>query len=64
MWIVCLADNSHEISSFIFSEKFKKERKYFRMLSATAVTGIFMVNLVSDKFEQWTNIRIKKSEFV
>ena len=21
MWIVCLADNSHEIPSFIFSEK-------------------------------------------
>ena len=27
MWIVCLADNWHEISSLIFSEKYKKKKK-------------------------------------
>ena len=25
MWIVCLADNSHEMPRLIFSEKYKKE---------------------------------------
>ena len=32
MWIVCLAEDSHEMSSFIFSEKLKIS---FRMPSAT-----------------------------
>ena len=35
MWIFCLADGSHEISSFIFSEKTMK--KYLLMSSAAVV---------------------------
>ena len=27
MWIVCLEDESHEISSILFSKKKKKEKK-------------------------------------
>ena len=27
MWIVCLTDDSHEISSLIFSEKQQKKKK-------------------------------------
>ena len=40
MWIVCLADDSHEIPSIIFSEKYKKEK-----LSAAAVISTLRVNL-------------------
>ena len=29
MWIVCIADNSHQMPSFIFSEK--KEEKHLEM---------------------------------
>ena len=41
MWIVCLADNSREMVSLIFSEK----KKYFKMLSGLFVTSTLRVNL-------------------
>ena len=44
MWIVCLADNSHEMSSFIFSEK-KKKKKKFKVSSAADAISAYMVNL-------------------
>ena len=37
MWILCLAENSFEISSLIFSEK--QWKKYLWMLSAADVIG-------------------------
>ena len=40
MWIVCLADDSHEIASLIFSEK------KIRMPSAAVVTGVWRVIMV------------------
>ena len=41
MWIVCLADESHEMSRLIFYEKYKK--KYFKVSSAAIVIGAFKV---------------------
>ena len=40
MWIVCLADDSHEMPSFIFSEKIIY---FFRMLSAAILLSTLMV---------------------
>ena len=40
MWIVCQADDSHEISRLVFFEKLKKKLK---MLSAAVVIGALRV---------------------
>ena len=48
MWIVCMADNSHEMS-FIFSEswkKYHKTKKKIKMTSAAIVTGILGIKSV------------------
>ena len=42
MWIVCQADDSHEISRLVFFEKLKK---YFKMSSAAVVIGALKVNI-------------------
>ena len=44
MWIFCLAEDSLETSSLIFSEKTMK--KYLWMLSAAVVIGALRVNIV------------------
>ena len=41
MWIICLADESHEMSSLIFSEN---NNKKFKMLAATILCGALRVN--------------------
>ena len=41
MWILCLAEDSLETSSLIFSEN---DEKYFRMSSAAVVIGALRVN--------------------
>ena len=43
MWIVCSADDSHEISRLVFSEKSKKKKKKFRMSSAKILLGALRV---------------------
>ena len=43
IWILCLAEDSHEISSFIFSLK-KKGKKYSWMSSAGVMIGALRVN--------------------
>ena len=40
MWIVCYADNSHQMPSFIFSEKKKKQRKKPRNVFVISVLRI------------------------
>ena len=42
MWILCLAEDSLETSSLIFSEK-KTMKKYLWMSSAAVVTGALRV---------------------
>ena len=42
MWILCLAEDLHEISSLILSEK-KTKNKYLWMLSAAVVFGTLRV---------------------
>ena len=51
MWIVCLADNSYEISSLILSEKYQKQ--CFRMSSTKDMNGPFNEhwNFRSNKFD-------------
>ena len=44
MWIVCLADDSHEIARRVFFEKLKKKKKKFKMSSAAVVIGALRVN--------------------
>ena len=41
MWILCLAEDSLEVSSLIFSEK--QWKKYLRMSSAAVVFGALRV---------------------
>ena len=38
MWIVCLADNSHEMPSFIVSEKTKKQKKKAKLYTPPIVS--------------------------
>ena len=40
MWLISLADDSHEMSSLIFSKK-KKKKKKIKMLSAAIVIRAF-----------------------
>ena len=54
MWISCLADDSHEMSRLVFSEKKKKKEKKFRMLSATN----FAWHL------NWTSWRLKENSYI
>ena len=42
MWILCLAEDSHEISSLIFSEE--QWKKYLWMSSAAVVIGALRVS--------------------
>ena len=50
MWIICIADDSHEMSSFIFHVKFealfslKNNKINFRLLSTTNLLGILRAN--------------------
>ena len=37
MWIVCLADNSHEMSSFIFSEKQQQQQNNLECINVSMV---------------------------
>ena len=43
MWIICLADDSHEMSSFIFSEKKKKKKRNEKNRMSS---GIFLLTQV------------------
>ena len=51
MGILCLED-SHEISSLIFSEK-KKKKKYARLLPAAVVIGALKVKAVRILLVEW-----------
>ena len=46
MWIVCLADDSHEISRLIIFENYKKKKKIVKMSSAAVFLGALRVNNV------------------
>ena len=48
MWIICLADDSHEMSR-LFSEKKKKKK----MLSAAVVIGTLKVNAQKQNMDVW-----------
>ena len=52
MGILCLAEDSHEISSLIFSEK-KKKKKYARLLPAAVVIGALKVKAVRILLVEW-----------
>ena len=41
MWIICLADDSHEMSKLIFLEI---KKKYLKMVHAAGVIGFLIVN--------------------
>ena len=45
MWIICQADDSHEMSRLVFSEK-KKKKKKKKMSSAAVVTGTLRVQYI------------------
>ena len=52
MWIICLADDSHEMPSFIFSGK-KYKKKKIKMLSAAIVTSALMVKESNGNYYSW-----------
>ena len=39
MWILCLAEDSHKISSLIFSEKKKKEKVFMNVVCCSRDSG-------------------------
>ena len=44
MWIICQADDSHELSRLIFFEQYKKKiNKKFKTLSAAVVIGTIYI---------------------
>ena len=43
MWIVYLADNSHEMSRYFFE---KKKKKYFKVSSIAVLIGAIKVNVM------------------
>ena len=49
MWIICLAEDSHEISRLIFYEKLKNNKNKIKMLFATVVIDAIMVKM------SWSN---------
>ena len=54
MWIVCLADNSHEMSSLIFSEKYPlphKKKKKIKLLSAGIVINTMFSYHIIEKYD-------------
>ena len=50
MWIVCQADNSHEMSRLVFSEnkKKKKKKKKKKMSSAAVLIGTLRVKISNE----------------
>ena len=46
MWIICKADDSHEMPKLIFSEKSIEE---IRMSSTAVVTGVLRANTSAEK---------------
>ena len=56
MWIICLADNSHEMSILIFFEKYekwKKKSKYHLLQLWLAPLGLIIYG-----YSVWTSIYI------
>ena len=62
MRILCLAEDSLETSSLIFSEKTMK--KYFCMSSAAVVIGALRVKLNNVFFIAWRKLKIVISLFL
>ena len=61
MWIICQANDSHEISGLVFFEKLKKI--YFKMSSAAVVIGALRVNIYVQNYGlQNKNERKKKGD--
>ena len=65
MWILCLVEDSLEMSSLIFSEK--QWKKYLWMSSAAAVIGTLKVNvklnLLYKDYIVWTVKSMQVKEF-
>ena len=57
MWIVCLVDDYHKMSSLIFSEK--KKQEYLKVSSAAIVRGALRINQYRIFIDSFRNFILK-----